>query len=107
MQSVSSNAVAGMFSKPLDNTKFAFSTTEGAPVTAQYTGICYITFDQQNNGATYIWEDGVFLLASDNYTPNVAWWRCFTILIRKGHQYSWTGTNGTIRGQTFLPFDIQ
>ena len=107
METVTSNAVAEMFSKPLDNTKFEFSATEGSAVTAQCTGICYITFAQQNGSATYIWEDGVNLLANDNYTPNVAWWRCFTILIRKGHQYSWTGPNGSIQNQKFLPLNIQ
>lgn len=109
MQSVSSNAVAGLFNSSIDNTKFAFSSTANTEVTAQHTGICYITFDQRNTGGTTIIENGKSLISDDNYMSMSGYlssYRYFTILIRKGRRYSWIGTDGVIYRQQFIPFNI-
>ena len=105
MHSVSSNAVADIFSADVDNTKFAFNTNSNTEVTAQCTGICYIIFNQQNTSATDILENDNLLIMNDHYANN-SWYRSFTVLIRKGRKYKWRGSGGSIQLQTFIPFNI-
>lgn len=105
MHAVTSNAVADIFSADIDNTKFALSTTANVEVTARYTGILYVTIEQSNTSGSSIVENGTELISDDNYAVN-SYYRNFTVLIRKGRKYKWTGTSGTVHSQKFIPFNL-
>lgn len=82
MHAVTSNAVAEMFSAPLSNDfEISFSNQ-----TANYTGILYVTIVKQNTTTVEIKEDNNRILGTDLGVTD-AKVSCFTILIRKGHQY--------------------
>jgi hypothetical protein len=102
MHSVTSNAVAEMFNNAIDNTKFAMSNNANTEVTANYTGILYLNVTQTNAATTAVFENGTRILQCDMYT-GTSYYNCFTILIRKGYKYSWSGQN-TIHSQSFIPF---
>lgn len=99
------NLISKVFGNPIDNTKFALSTTGGTNVTAQCTGLLYVQFEKADASTTMIFEDDTTLFGSDLYISGVAYYISFTILIRKGHQYKWlqAGVN-SIRVQNFIPF---
>lgn len=105
LHAVTSNAVADIFSADIDNTKFALSTTEKVEVTAQYTGLLYVTIRQQNTSGSSIFENGTELISNDNYSDG-SYYRNFTVLIRKGKKYKWVGNSGTLYMQKFIPFNL-
>lgn len=98
MHSVSSNAVANLFSANIDNTKFTLTTTNQQ---AQYTGLLYCVIQQNTTNNVIIYEDDAELLVDDRggeYSYN----HSFTVLIRKGHRYKYN--IGTMAKSNFIPF---
>ena len=62
MHSVTSNAVAKLFSANIDNTKFTLTTTNQQ---AQYTGLLYCVIQQNTTNNVIIYEDDAELLVDD------------------------------------------
>lgn len=105
MQSVTSNAVAELFSANIDNTKFTITT---ANITAQYTGIAYLTLRLFTSNNVFIYEDDVPILVDDRGS-SASYNHQFTFLVRKGHNYRYGDTAGdisTINYFSFIPFNI-
>ena len=101
----SKNYTNSIFQHNVDNTKFAMSSTQSDSVTANCTGILYITFkkDTSNRAVLGVYEDTNMILGSDVVeevqVPG-------TLLIRKGRSYRWIflgDPNATIGFQTFIP----
>lgn len=102
MHAVSSNAVAGIFGKAIDNTKFEMPATAQTEVTANCTGLLYINVKQNNTATTAFYENNIQIAYSDMYTGD-CFFNNFTLLIRKGYTYKWSG-QATIDRQSFIPF---
>ena len=103
MHSVASNAVAKIFDNEFDNSKFGFALSANTTVTANYTGLLYVIFQQQSFATTSIFEDDNMLLASDMWIQSNAFYQSFTVLIRKGKSYKWRGQSA-LYNQKFIPF---
>lgn len=102
MHSVASDAVAKIFLNTIDNTKFEMPTIAQTEVTANYTGILYMNVKQNNTATTAFYENNIQIAYSDMYTGD-CFYNNFTLLIRKGCTYKWTG-QATIDRQFFIPF---
>lgn len=98
---------AKIFSSNIDNTKFQMPAFNAQAVEAQYTGLLYVRTVGDNSATELIYEDDNILLGSDIYVsyPYIANYKCYTVLIRKGHSYRMEAGSGThsIYAQQFIP----
>ena len=106
LHAVTSDAVAryvkGVIADAVkDNTKFALGAVN-VNVKANYSGILYAIFSKSSTNGASIYEDDVEIWRSDIGGTTFAYSNA-TILIRKGHNYKWSGANVSAITSNFIP----
>lgn len=100
----SKNYTNSIFQHDADNSKFALPTTAGT-VTANCTGILYVTFkkDTSNRAVLSVYEGNNLIYGSDVVEEVQV---PATLLIRKGREYRWLflgDVNASVGFQMFIP----
>lgn len=100
----SKNYTNSIFQHDADNSKFALPTTSGT-VTANCTGILYVTFkkDTSNRAVLSVYEGNNLIYGSDVVEEVQV---PATLLIRKGREYRWLflgDVNASVAFQMFIP----
>jgi len=101
----SKNYTNSIFQHDADNSKFAMSSTQSDSVTANCTGILYVTFkkDTSNRAVLSVYEGNNLIYGSDVVEEVQV---PATLLIRKGREYRWLflgDPNASVAFQSFIP----